>query len=121
MRHPVLRCIVLALLLTFVGGSSVSAATQTSPQPCPMAMKMAMKADAGAADLMKASTPGKPMPCDHSTPACAKRICCLIGATLPVPLPVVTPVSFGMVQYLPVDTQRDGLSIEPELFPPIHV
>ena len=84
-------------------------------------MKMAMKVDAGAADLMKASAPGKPMPCDPSTPACAKRICCLIGATLPLPLPVVTPVSFGMVQYLPVDTQRDGLSIEPELFPPIHV
>ena len=33
----------------------------------------------------------------------------------------VTLVSFGMVQYLPTDAPQGGRSIEPELFPPIHV
>lgn len=121
MRHPVLRSLVLALLLlTFVGGSWVSAAAQTAPQPCPMAMKMAMKADTEAASP-KASAPQKSMPCQDSAPGCAKRICCLIGATLVIPSPALMPLSFGIVQYVPTDVSQGGRSIEPELFPPIHV
>lgn len=121
MRHPVLRSIVLALLLlTFVGGSWVSAAAQTAPQPCPMAMKMAMKADSQAASS-KATAPDKPMPCQDSAPGCAKRICCLIGATLLIPSPTFAPLSFGIVQYVAMDASQGGRSIEPELFPPIHV
>lgn len=111
MRCSVLRSIVLTLLLlTFVGGSWVSAYAQPAPQPCPMAMEMGMKVDA----------PAMPMPCEDGTPACTKRICCLIGTALPMSPPAETPVSFGMIQYLPTDAPQGGRSIEPELFPPIH-
>ena len=122
MSRPVLRSIVLTLLLlTFVGGSWVSAFAQSAPRPCPMAMDMGMKADAAQDGTMKGDAPATPMPCEDGTPACAKRICCFVGTALPTPPPGVTPVSFGMIQYLPADAPQGGRSIEPELFPPIHV
>jgi hypothetical protein len=118
MRSSALRTLLLALLLlTFVGASWVSAFAQTAPQPCPMGMKMDIKTDLEPAG----SAPADPMPCMDSTPACAKRICCLIGTALPMSPPAETPVSFGMIQYLPTDAAQGGRSIEPELFPPIHV
>lgn len=122
MRSFTLRTVLLALLLlTFVGASWVSAFAQTAPQPCPMAMEMDMKVEAASAAMMKTDAPAMPMPCEDGTPACTKRICCLIGTALPMPPPAVTLVSFGMVQYLPTDAPQGGRSIEPELFPPIHV
>ena len=110
------RLIFGLMLLTFVGGPWLSAAAEAAPKPCMMAM-------AGGSDhagMMAMSGSGKSMPCQDSTPACMKRICCLVGATLLVPPPSTPSVlAVSTVRYLPTASPGGGRSVEPELFPPI--
>jgi hypothetical protein len=119
MRYPFLRRFVLSLLLlTFVGGPWLSAAADAAPKPC----AMAMSADTASNDAGMMTMPGagKSMPCQDSTPACMKRICCLMGATLLIPQPsALSVLATSTVRYLPTALPGGGRSVEPELFPPI--
>lgn len=117
MRHPVLGRFVLALLLlTFVGGPWLSAAAEAAPKPCTMMMS---GDNASGVGPMKMGDTDKPMPCHDSTPACMKRICCLVSTTLPAAPPsVALPVPSGV--HYPLAASLDGgRSVKPELFPPI--
>src|SRR5688572_29318823 len=79
MRHLMLRCLAYSLvLLTFIGVSWLPAAP-ASPPPCAMAMSEDDMADMG---MMRAADPSPAQPYSDTTPACAKRICCLVGAPL---------------------------------------
>ena len=119
MRHLGLRRIVLALLLlTFVGGGWLSATAQAVPPPCTMAMGTDEMPDAG---LARTVDPDGPMPCEDGVLVCTKRLCCPGGATLLVAPPLPLPLPRGALRYLPTPPLRGGLSVEPELFPPIAV
>src|SRR4051794_25778568 len=65
------RFLVVLLLLTFVGGSWLSAAAQEAPHPCTMAM---------GGDMAKQAPSDRSMPCEQSVPGCSKQLCCLVGA-----------------------------------------
>ena len=80
MRFLLLRRILVALLLlTFVGGSWLSAAAQEAPSPCMMAMDAGMPM---GGDMAKQAPSDRSMPCEKGVPSCAKQFCCLAGAML---------------------------------------
>ena len=78
MRFLLLRRILVALLLlTFVGGSWLSAAAQEAPSPCMMAMDAGMPM---GGDVAKQAPSDRSMPCEKGVPSCAKQLCCLSPA-----------------------------------------
>lgn len=111
MHHPILRRIVLALLLlTFVGGSGLSAAAQAAALPCMIAMQAS-------------GDPAGSMPCERSMPGCTKQICCMTSSS---PSVLVAPPGLVLlpqsaVRYITVPPEHGGRSVEPELFPPITI
>jgi len=117
MRFLLLRRILVALLLlTFVGGSWLSEAAQEAPSPCMMAMDAGMPMGEGMA---KQAPSDRSMPCEKGVPSCAKQLCCLAGAMLLTGVPASVTLRHTIVRYRPTGPQRGGLSVEPELFPPI--
>ena len=60
------------------------------------------------------------MPCKHLMPGCMKQMGCFEASNLPSRSDVLSgSVSYTMVLYASLTEHRAGLSIEPDLFPPI--
>jgi hypothetical protein len=64
--------------------------------------------------------PMKQEPCKGISVDCAKEVGCISSPALPAPsLALGTPAVYGHVAYSLLATSRAGLSIKPDLFPPI--
>jgi hypothetical protein len=91
--------------------SSCGDAAQTSTGDC--CAKMAMKDHATPA-LMKQ------VPCKGISLDCANQLGCISSQGLPAPsIALGIPTAYGRVVYWPPLASRAGLSVKPELFPPI--
>jgi len=118
MRFSLLRRILAAfVLLTFVGGSWLSAAAEEAPRsPCMMAMDAGMPM---GGDVAKQVSSDRSMPCDQGMPSCNKQLCCLAGAMLLAGEQPSVTLKHSIIRYRPTGPQQGGMSVEPELLPPI--
>jgi hypothetical protein len=125
MRILVLRRLLIVLTgLAFVIGAAVQAmppadfmasacmrAANTATGDC--CANMAMKDHATPA-LMKQ------VPCKGISLDCANEVGCISSPALPAPSTALgTPTAYGRVAYWPLAASRAGLSIKPDLLPPI--
>jgi hypothetical protein len=122
MQPLVLRRLLIVLTgLSFLMGAAVQAmppaasacmdAAQTAIDDC--CVKMAMKDHATPA-------PMKQVPCKGISLDCAKQVGCISSPALPAPSTALgTPTVYGRAAYWPPATSRIGLSVKPDLFPPI--
>lgn len=84
-------------------------AAQSATEDC--CAKMAMK---------DRPAPMKQVPCKGISLDCAKEFGCISSPALPAPaIALGSPTIYGRVAYWPPATSRAGLSIKPDLFPPI--
>jgi hypothetical protein len=122
MRILVFRRLLIVLTgLSFLMGAAVQAmphaawactdAAQGAIDDC--CVKMAMKDHATPAPL-------KQVPCKGISLDCADQVGCISSPALPAPSTVLgSPTAYGRVAYWPPLASRAGLSIKPDLFPPI--
>jgi hypothetical protein len=125
MRILVLRRSLIALTgLAFLIGAAVQAmppaefmasacmgAAKTATGDC--CANMAMKDHATPAAM-------KQVPCKGISLDCAKQVGCISSPALPAPSTVLgSPTAYGRVAYWSPPASRAGLSIKPDLFPPI--
>src|SRR4051812_2144815 len=113
------RLILTVTLIAFIGGMTLQlmppkaafAASAAAPVAGDCAEMAMMAADQGA---------GHAMPCKGMDPECVKQMRCLGTPSLPLRLgDNVVNFAYGKVAYWTPATFRDGLSIKPDLFPPI--
>jgi hypothetical protein len=116
----ILRGLLVAVtVLAFLGGTTVQA------MPLLTANGMAAKAGVpcehmAAMGQSGSAVPGHNAPCKGITPDCVKRMGCIGIPSLPVRAGVlVTPVSYVTITYWPPRETLGGLSLKPDLFPPI--
>jgi hypothetical protein len=124
MRILVLRRLLIVLTgLAFLTGAAV----QVTPPAAFMASACMGAAnttgDCCANMAMKdhpAPAPMKQVPCKGISLDCAKEFGCISSPALPAPSTALgSPTVYGRVAYWPPATSRAGLSIKPDLFPPI--
>ncbi len=118
----ILRSLVIALVVLGMSASAMAYAM-------PIAMGQTIMAagpgqDAGAPCGMMAAMHGKAgkseMPCNTITPDCVKMTVCLQTVALPEHGRLeVGPVTFVAVTYGVSASLRTGLTLEPELSPPL--
>jgi hypothetical protein len=127
MRILVLRRLLIVVTgLSFLIGATVHAtprlkfmasgcrdAAQTATEDC--CAKMAMK-DHAARALMKH------VPCKGISLDCANQLGCIYSQALPTPLTALgSPTTYRCVAYWPPLASGTGLSVKPNLFPPISL
>jgi hypothetical protein len=116
------RAVALLTALAFLGGATVQAMPPSHPLSAPGLDTGAALADCGHMAMPPAQPAGstKPMPCDPVTPDCLKAMGCIGFPSLPTPAGhVPEPVEYGRVAYSSAPMLGDGLTIEPNLLPPI--
>lgn len=116
------RVAILFSGLAFLAGATVQALPPSALQPAAAAEVMADMSDCPhmGAQAMPGSHPSKPMPCTGITPDCVKWMGCIGSPNLPTPAGAVSaPVEHVHVAYLMMSSAGDGVSIEPDLLPPI--
>ena len=124
-----MRILVLRRLLIILTGLAflVVAAVQAMPPgefratPCMAAANTATgDCCANVAAMKDHPGPMKPVPCKGISLDCAKEFGCISSPALPAPSTALgSPTVYGRVAYWPPATSRAGLSIKPDLFPPI--
>src|ERR1700730_12087901 len=123
MRILVFRRLLIVLTgLSFLIGAAVHAmphaasacmdAAQTAIDDC--CVKMAMKDHATPA-------PMKQVPCKGISLDCAKELGCMSSPALPSSSALASPTVYGRAAYWPPLAWRSGLSLKPDLFPPIAI
>jgi hypothetical protein len=121
MRILVLRRLLIVLTgLSFLIGATVhamlpAAACMDAAQPAvdDCCVKMAMNDHATPA-------PMKQVPCKGMSLDCAKQVGCVSSPALPAPSTALwSPTAYEHVAYCSPVASRAGLSIKPDLFPPI--
>jgi hypothetical protein len=122
-----MRILVPRRLLIILTGLAflVGAAVQAMPPAEFMAVCMGA-ADTATGDccanmaMKNHPAPMKPVPCKGISLDCAKEIGCISSLALPAPSTALGPLTvYGRVAYWPPATSGAGLSIKPDLFPPI--
>ena len=62
-----------------------------------------------------------PMPCKSNLPNCFSSIGCIFMVAIPPAYtPTATPLTWSRVVYASVSSSQVGMSLEPDLGPPIH-
>ena len=114
------RLMAILTIFAFIGAMSVQAI------PSAEALGLSGSAEAAKTDFpcprMAAEHPdrGVPMPCKGIMPDCVKQMGCIGSPNLPSRSDEPqTPVSYSTVVYWLLAEEHAGLSIEPDLFPPI--
>jgi hypothetical protein len=116
----ILRGLLVAVtVLAFLGGTTVQAMPLLTASG--MAAKASVPCDHMAAMGQPGSAvPGHKAPCKGITPDCVKQMGCIGIPSLPVRAGVlVTPASYITITYWPPQETLGGLSLKPNLFPPI--
>ena len=125
-----MRILVLRRLLIVLTGLAflVGAAVQVMPSARLMALDCAnaaqtMTGDCCAKMAMKdhvMPAPMKQVPCKGISLDCANQVGCISSPALPAPATALgSPTAYGHVAYWSPLVSRAGLSIKPDLFPPI--
>jgi hypothetical protein len=118
------RLLIVLSALAFLAGAAVQAmpsarlmaaacgdAALTATSDC--CAKMAMQDHA-------MPSPMKQVPCKGISLDCAKQLGCISSQALPAPSTALgSPTAYGYVAYWPPLAWRAGLSLKPDLFPPI--
>jgi hypothetical protein len=123
---------VLRRLLIVLSGLSflVGAAVQTIPSARLMAASCGDTGQTATSDccakfaMNDHGTPAsmKQVPCKGISLDCAKQLGCITSPALPAPSNALTsPTVYGRVVYWSVPASRAGLSLKPDLFPPIAI
>jgi hypothetical protein len=73
------------------------------------------------AGMMQSPKPGTEMPCKDIMPDCIKQMGCIGFPNLPTTHQLSTPVTYAVVRYHPLQQSVQGVSPEPDLFPPIAI
>ncbi|MBI3514894.1 MAG: hypothetical protein HY060_12655 [Proteobacteria bacterium] len=116
------RAAIVLTGLAFLGGATVQALPPNDLLPASAQDPMTVMADCGHMDMQPAQHSGstKPMPCTGVTPDCLKWMGCIGFPSLPMPLGLAgAPVEYGRVAYWLAAAFSDGVSVEPDLLPPI--
>jgi hypothetical protein len=123
-----MRIFVLRRLLLFLTGVAflVGAAVQAMPpaefmaSPCMGAAKTATGDCCANMAMKDHPAPMKHVPCKGISLDCAKEFGCISSPALPAPsIALGPPTVYGHAAYWLPATSRAGLSIKPDLFPPI--
>jgi hypothetical protein len=110
------------LLIVLTGLSFLIGATAHAVLPAAACMDAAQPAidDCCVKMAMKGHATPAPMPCKGISLDCAKQMDCISLPALPAPSTALgIPTVYGRVTYWPPADSRAGLSIKPDLFPPI--
>src|SRR5580692_8954392 len=123
-----MRIFVLRRLLLFLTGVAflVGAAVQAMPpaefmaSPCMGAANTATGDCCANMAMKDHQAPMKHVPCKGISLDCAKECGCISSPALPAPsIALGPPTDYGHAAYWLPATSRAGLSIKPDLFPPI--
>ena len=115
---PILRrVLVLITIIAFVGGMTL----QAMPSAVALGLPTSSQADA-ACPHMATDHPGtqKPLPARSMDADCVKQMGCIGSPNVPSrSAEMQRRVSYTTVTYWSLTQYRTGLSVEPDLFPPI--
>lgn len=119
----VLRRVAAVLTgLAFLGGAVVQALPPSDPAAMAAPAAAVAMVDCDSMAMAPDRDPGapQPMPCKGVTPDCLKSMNCIGLPNLPtLVVQVAGPVAYGHVAYWLAPAAGDGVSIEPDLLPPI--
>ncbi len=112
--------VVLALVGLF-GQSTVRAMPMQTLQPAMAAATKAQPPCAEMEDMAAASDEASAeKPCTSMTGECISKMGCALTVSLPIRTAAAfAPVRYRTIAYDPFQEARSGLSVTPELFPPI--
>jgi hypothetical protein len=118
------QLIVVLTIFAFLSGTVVQAMPmlQANGQPSAVAMKVAKSPcdHMAAMEQSGKAAPGQKMPCKGITPGCMKQIGCIGLPGIPARAEVLAePLAYSSVVSWPPELILGGLSLEPDLFPPI--
>ena len=123
MRILVLRRLFIVLTgLAFLVGAAVQAMppAEFMAPACMRAAKTATGDCCANMAMKDHPAPMKQVPCKGISLDCAKESGCISSPALPaLSTALGSPTVYGRVAYWPPATSRAGLSIKPDLFPPI--
>src|SRR6202023_1484125 len=123
MRILVLRRLLIVLTgLAFLVGAAVQAMppAEFMASACMGAAKTATGDCCASMAMKDQPAPMKQAPCKGISLDCAKEFGCISSPALPAPSTALgSPTVYGRVAYWSPATWRAGLSIKPDLFPPI--
>jgi hypothetical protein len=118
------RLLIVLTGLAFLVGAAVQAMppAEFMASACIGAAKTAT-GDCGVKMAMKDHpAPMKQVPCKGISLDCAKEFGCISSPALPAPSAALgSPTVYGRVAYWPPAASGAGLSIKPDLFPPIAI
>ena len=120
----ILRGLLVAVtILAFLGGTTVQAMPllTASGVPAGIAAKAGVPCGHMAGMGQSGSAiPGHDIPCKGITSDCVKQMGCIGVPSLPIRADVIAmPVSYVTITYWSPQPTLGGLSLEPDLFPPI--
>jgi hypothetical protein len=117
------RLLSLVTALAFLGGATLQAmpmADIQEMQPRAGAMQVDLPCDQMTAMAQASKPAGDPLPCKGLTLDCIKQMGCVgVPSLLPSADVLATSVVYAAIIYWPARPQLDGVSREPDLFPPI--
>jgi hypothetical protein len=117
-----LRRFVLVLTgLAFIGGATVQAMPPSDAMRIAVVQPaMSPDGDCGSMKMDAQPAPSKTTPCKTVELDCVKSMGCIGSPTIPGRSDgLAAPVQYARVAYWSTLSSRAGLSIEPDLFPPI--
>jgi len=120
----ILRGLLVAVtVFAFLGGTTVQAMPVLTANgvPAGMAAKASVPCDHMTAMGQPGSAvPGHDSPCKGITPECVKQMGCIGVPSVPIRVDALAaPISYVMIIYWSPQPTLGGLSLEPDLFPPI--
>jgi len=114
LRRAICRLLVLVALFGVFGQSLVYATPMTGGAPA------VATASFDCAEMAAAALPDHKQPCQGLTPECIAKMGCVAGSILPAPpATIVGRVSYTPIYYAFPPGPHHGVTVEPEIFPPI--